>query len=71
MKVIFLDFDVVINNWDNFNGVDFKNVERLLKIINVTGAKIVATTSNKYDFQVHLMNFEDTNYFRYVYNCEV
>ena len=33
MKVIFLDFDGVINNWDNFNGVDFKNVEKLLMLL--------------------------------------
>ena len=51
MKVIFLDFDGVINNWNHFEGVDFKNVKFLLKIIEITGAKVVATSSKKYSFQ--------------------
>ena len=51
MKVIFLDFDGVINNWNHFNGVDFENVKILKTIINLSGAKVVATTSNKYSLQ--------------------
>ena len=51
MKVIFLDFDGVINNWDHFEGVDFNNVKYLLEIINDTDAKVVVTSSNKYVFQ--------------------
>ena len=51
MKVIFLDFDGVINNWNHFNGVDFENAQILKAIINLTNAKVVATTSNKYSLQ--------------------
>ena len=66
MKVIFLDFDGVINNWTNSDIVDFHNVESLLKIIDITGAKIVATTSNKYSFQAYERKYECTGYYRYV-----
>lgn len=53
MKVIFLDFDGVINNFNSDLLVDFNNVKYLLQIINATEAKVVATTSNKYSFQKH------------------
>ena len=53
MKVIFLDFDGVINNWEYFEGIDY-NVKYLLEIINSTGAKVVATSSKKYQFQRNL-----------------
>lgn len=67
MKVIFLDFDGVINNWEHFNGVDFNNVKYLKEIIKFTDAKVVATTSNKYSFQQYSgVNYKNTNYFRYV-----
>lgn len=51
MKVIFLDFDGVINDFLTFNSVNRKNVAILRKIIELTGAKIVVTSSNKYSFQ--------------------
>lgn len=51
MKIIFLDFDGVINNWDCFDGVSIDNVIILKKILSKTNAKIVATTSNKYSLQ--------------------
>ena len=51
MKCIFLDFDGVINNWYHFDGVCTENALILKKIIELTGAKVVATTSNKYSFQ--------------------
>lgn len=66
MKVIFLDFDGVINNWTNLDIVDKNNVINLLKIINITGAKIVATTSNKYSFQAYGIEYEHTGYYNYV-----
>lgn len=67
MKVIFLDFDGVVNNWEHFNEIDYNNVKFLLEIIKVTGAKVIATTSNKYSFQRNPdINYRDTNYFRYV-----
>jgi len=51
MKCIFLDFDGVINNWYQFDGVSIENAMKLKKIIDKSGAKIVATTSNKYSLQ--------------------
>lgn len=51
MKVIFLDFDGVINNWNTSTLVDEENVRILKMIIKESNAKIVATTSNKYPFQ--------------------
>ena len=52
MKVIFLDFDGVINNWEHFEGVCFNNVKYLLQIIKSTGAKVVVTSSKKHTFQI-------------------
>lgn len=67
MKVIFLDFDGVINNWEHFNGVDYNNVKFLLEIIKLSNAKVVATTSNKYSFQMYPdVDYKNTNYFKYV-----
>lgn len=66
MKVIFLDFDGVINNWNNFDGVDVNNVLPLIEIVKITGAKIVATSSNKYSFQVNGVEYADSNYSHYV-----
>lgn len=51
MKCIFLDFDGVINNWHQFDGVSIENAMILKKITDKTGAKIIATTSNKYSLQ--------------------
>lgn len=67
MKIIFLDFDGVINNWNHFDGVDYNNVKFLSEIIKLTGAKIVATTSNKNVFQKNPeKNYKDTLFFQYV-----
>ena len=67
MKVIFLDFDGVINNWNHFEGVDYNNVKYLLEIIKSTDAKIVATTSNKYVFQKDPeIDYKNTVFFEYV-----
>ena len=51
MKVIFLDFDGVINNWYDFEGVSLENAKILRQIIMRTDAKIVVTSSNKYSLQ--------------------
>ena len=65
MKIIFLDFDGVINNWNNFYGVDENNAHVLKEIIEKTGAKVVATTSNKYSFQSDsTVNISNTNFFK-------
>jgi len=64
MKVIFLDFDGVINNFNRDLLVDFDNIKYILDIVNATGSKIVATTSNKYSFQKN--NGAGIGYYRYV-----
>jgi len=51
MKYIFLDFDGVIINFYQMEGISLENVKILKKIIELTNAKIIATTSNKYSFQ--------------------
>lgn len=67
MKVIFLDFDGVINNWEHFEGVDSKNVRWLLEIINKTNAKVVVTSSNKYNFQRYSdVYMKNTLFYEYV-----
>lgn len=51
MKYIFLDFDGVINNWYQMEGVSLENAKILKQIIDLTNASVIATTSNKYSFQ--------------------
>ena len=67
MKVIFLDFDGVINNWEHFDEIDYNNVKYLLQIIDKTGAKIVSTSSKKYSFQRNSsIKYEDSSFYEYV-----
>jgi hypothetical protein len=51
MKVIFLDFDGVINDYMTFNEINKCNVEVLKTIIDNTDAKVVVTSSHKYLWQ--------------------
>ncbi len=51
MKVIFLDFDGVINDYMTINQINEYNVEVLKRILNETDAKIVVTSSHKYSYQ--------------------
>ena len=51
MKYIFLDFDGVINNWYQMEGISLENAKILKQIIDLTNARVIATTSNKYSFQ--------------------
>ena len=67
MKVIFLDFDGVINNWEHFERVDYNNVKFLLQIIDMTSAKIVATSSKKHSFQREFgIKYEESSFYEYV-----
>lgn len=67
MRIIFLDFDGVINDWYTMNGVNINNILVLKHIADVTGAKIVVTSSNKYSFQRGNIVYEDSLcYKRYV-----
>lgn len=52
MKVIFLDFDGVINDYLTINEINDYNVEALKRIINETDAKVVVTSSHKYPWQM-------------------
>lgn len=51
MKVIFLDFDGVINDYMTINEINKYNVETLKRILKETDAKIVVTSSHKYSYQ--------------------
>ena len=46
MKVVFLDFNGVLDTYENMDVVDPDNLNRLKKIIDETGSKVVLTTSN-------------------------
>ena len=47
MKVIFLDFNGVLDNSENYNIVDEENLNILKEIIDETGAKVVVSSSIK------------------------
>lgn len=47
MKVIFLDFNGVLDNSKKFNIVDEENLSILKEVIEVTGAKVVISSSTK------------------------
>lgn len=47
MKVIFLDFNGVLDNSENFNIVDPDNLAILKEVIDETGAKVVISSSIK------------------------
>ena len=65
MKIIFLDFDGVINNWYHFDGVCIENALILKEIIGLTNAKIVVTSSNKYQIQNNPQkDYKQTKYFK-------
>ena len=51
MKIIFLDLDGVLNNWYHPELIDKKNALVLKKILELSKAKVVLTSSNKYSFQ--------------------
>lgn len=47
MKVIFLDFNGVLDTYDNFDVIDKSNLYILVDAINLTDSKVVITSSNK------------------------
>ena len=51
MKVIFLDFDGVINDYISINQKNDYNIQVLKKIIDENNAKVVVTSSHKYKWQ--------------------
>ena len=66
MKVIFLDFDGVINDYLSFDQINDYNVEILKRIINKTNAKVVVTSSHKYKWQINdnIEAFLNSNYIK-------
>lgn len=67
MKVIFLDFDGVINNFSNDALVDENNVRVLREIIKLSGAGVVVTSSNKYTIQCNKYAvYSDTIFAKYI-----
>lgn len=51
MKIIFLDLDGVLNNWYHPDLIARENLNILKKILALSKAKIVLTSSNKYPLQ--------------------
>lgn len=47
MKVIFLDFNGVLDTYDNFDVIDENNLRILIDVVKLTESKIVITSSNK------------------------
>jgi hypothetical protein len=47
MKVIFLDFNGILDTFENMDVIDPDNLNRLKRIVDESGAKVVLTTSNK------------------------
>lgn len=64
MKYIFLDFDGVINNWYQMEGVSLENAKILKQIIDLTNARVIATTSNKYSFQKYRIDYYKSRYYK-------
>ena len=50
MKVVFLDFNGVLDTYDNFDVIDLKNLYILVDAIKLTDSKVVITSSNKDSF---------------------
>ena len=47
MNVIFLDFNGVLDTYDNFDIIDISNLHILIDAINLTNSKVFITSSNK------------------------
>lgn len=67
MKVIFLDFDGVINNYSSMISMELINnkcIDVLKRIIHETNAKVVVTSSNKYKYQNNntIEEFQNSEY---------
>ena len=50
MKIIFLDFNGVLDTWENIDEIDPNNLNRLKLIVNDTNAKVVISSSLKNSF---------------------
>ena len=50
MKVIFLDFNGILDTYENMDVIDSDNLNRLKRIVDQCNAKVVLTTSNKNNY---------------------
>ncbi len=50
MKIIFLDFNGILDTWENFDVIDESNLKRLQRIVVETEAKVVITSSCKNNY---------------------
>lgn len=50
MKVIFLDFNGILDTYENIDVIDSDNLNRLKRIVDECNAKVVLTTSNKNNY---------------------
>lgn len=50
MKVIFLDFNGILDTYENMDVIDSDNLNRLKRIVDECNAKVVLTTSNKNNY---------------------
>ena len=50
MKVIFLDFNGILDTYENMDVIDTDNLNRLKRIVDECNAKVVLTTSNKNNY---------------------
>lgn len=48
MKIIFLDFNGILDTWENMDEINENNFNRLKKLIEETGANVVYSSSNRY-----------------------
>ena len=65
MKVIFLDFDGIINDYMTMDQINEDNIEVLKTIVDETNAKVVVTSSHKYKYQRNndVEDFLNNNYY--------
>lgn len=65
MKVIFLDFDGIINDYMTMDQINEDNIEVLKTILDETNAKVVVTSSHKYKYQRNnnIEEFLNNNYY--------
>ncbi len=50
MKVIFLDFNGVLDTWDDMDVIDESNLNRLKRIVEETSSKVVISSSIKRNY---------------------
>lgn len=63
MKVIFLDFDGVMNSYQS-ELIDPECVGVLSAIIEETGAKVVATSASRYDYLEGKVTYLESEFYR-------